>query len=244
MQTPPKPNYQRELEQTLSTIPAGTKPHLFLHACCAPCSSYVLEYLSRYFTITIYFYNPNIMPEAEFSHRLAELRRLLQEMPLEGTVSVVAGTWEPERFLALAKGHEHEPERGERCQRCIRLRLEQTMQAAKDAHADFVTTTLSISPHKDANFSAVQSWQSNSMSHGYMQISRKRAVISVRLHCPANMTCIGKISAAVCSPPQTAMQHLIKHQKYKKSAAFAAFFHVTPVSRRFSKNLLAIARET
>ena len=67
MQTPPKPNYQRELEQTLSTIPAGTKPHLFLHACCAPCSSYVLEYLSRYFTITIYFYNPNIMPEAEFS---------------------------------------------------------------------------------------------------------------------------------------------------------------------------------
>ena len=152
MQTPPKPNYQRELEQTLSTIPAGTKPHLFLHACCAPCSSYVLEYLSRYFTITIYFYNPNIMPEAEFSHRLAELRRLLQEMPLEGTVSVVAGTWEPERFLALAKGHEHEPERGERCQRCIRLRLEQTMQAAKAAHADFVTTTLSISPHKDANF--------------------------------------------------------------------------------------------
>ncbi len=87
MQTTPKPNYQRELEQTLSTIPAGTKPHLFLHACCAPCSSYVLEYLSRYFTITIYFYNPNIMPEAEFSHRLAELRRLLQEMPLEGTVS-------------------------------------------------------------------------------------------------------------------------------------------------------------
>lgn len=152
MQTPPKPNYQRELEQMLSTIPAGTKPHLFLHACCAPCSSYVLEYLSRYFTITIYFYNPNIMPEAEFSHRLAELRRLLQEMPLEGTVSVVAGTWEPERFLALAKGHEHEPERGERCQRCIRLRLEQTMQAAKDAHADFVTTTLSISPHKDASF--------------------------------------------------------------------------------------------
>ena len=112
MQTPPKPNYQRELEQTLSTIPAGTKPHLFLHACCAPCSSYVLEYLSRYFTITIYFYNPNIMPEAEFSHRLAELRRLLQEMPLEGTISVIAGTWEPERFLALAKGHEHEPERG------------------------------------------------------------------------------------------------------------------------------------
>ena len=152
MLTPPKPNYQRELEQTLSTIPTGTKPHLFLHACCAPCSSYVLEYLSRYFTITIYFYNPNIMPEAEFSHRLAELRRLLQEMPLEGTVSVVAGTWEPERFLALAKGHEHEPERGERCQRCIRLRLEQTVTAAKAAHEDFVTTSLSICPHKDASF--------------------------------------------------------------------------------------------
>lgn len=112
MQTPPKPNYQRELERVLQGIPAGEKPALFLHACCAPCSSYVLEYLSRYFTITIYFYNPNIMPEKEFSHRLSELRRLLQEMPLSGTVSVVAGVWEPERFLSLAKGLEQEPERG------------------------------------------------------------------------------------------------------------------------------------
>ena len=95
-----------------------------------------------------------------------------------------------------------------------------------------------------SSISAVQSWQSSLMSRGYMQISRKRAVINARLYCPTNMTCIGRISAAVYSPPQTAMQHLIKHQKYGKSAAFAAFFHVIPVSRRFSKNLLAIARET
>lgn len=148
----PKPNYQNELERMLKTIPAGQKPDLFLHACCAPCSSYVLEYLSQYFTITLYFYNPNIMPETEFQYRLAELRRLLQEMPLSGTVTVAEGKWEPERFTALAKGLEQEPERGERCQRCIRLRLTETFRAAKAAGADFVTTTLSISPHKDAMF--------------------------------------------------------------------------------------------
>lgn len=152
MQTLQKLNYQRELERVLQSIPTGKTPILFLHACCAPCSSYVLEYLSRYFTIIIYFYNPNIMPEQEFSYRLSELRRLLQEMPLSGTVSVIARNWEPERFLSLAKGLEQEPERGERCRRCIGLRLEETFRAAKAASADYVTTTLSISPHKDAQF--------------------------------------------------------------------------------------------
>lgn len=147
-------NFQKELDKLLEQQEKNQEngKRLFLHSCCAPCSSYVLEYLSRYFTITIYFYNPNIMPEKEFSHRLSELRRLLQEMPLSGTVSVVAGVWEPERFLSLAKGLEQEPEWGERCRRCIGLRLEETFRAAKAAGADYVTTTLSISPHKDAQF--------------------------------------------------------------------------------------------
>jgi hypothetical protein len=148
----PKRNYQLELDRILAAIPAGEKPTLFLHACCAPCSSYVLEYLHRYFRITLFFYNPNIMPEQEFSYRLSELRRLLQEMQLADRITVVEGVWEPERFLALADGLEQEPERGERCRRCIGLRLEETFRAAKAAHADYVTTTLSISPHKDAAF--------------------------------------------------------------------------------------------
>lgn len=148
----PKRNYQLELDRILAAIPAGEKPTLFLHACCAPCSSYVLEYLHRYFRITLFFYNPNIMPEQEFSYRLSELRRLLQEMQLADRITVVEGVWEPERFLALADGLEQEPERGERCRRCIGLRLEETFRAAKAAHADYVTTTLSISPHKDTAF--------------------------------------------------------------------------------------------
>ena len=150
MQTPPKPNYQRELEQTLSTIPAGTKPHLFLHACCAPCSSYVLEYLSRYFSIVLFYYNPNISPQQEYEKRVAEVRRLLQEMPLAGPVTLTLGDYEPERFFDLAKGHEAEPEGGDRCTLCYRLRLTEAAQAAKDLACDYFTTTLSISPYKNA----------------------------------------------------------------------------------------------
>ena len=233
MQTTPKPNYQRELEQTLSTIPAGTKPHLFLHACCAPCSSYVLEYLSRYFTITIYFYNPNIMPEAEFSH----WKERFLSLPEHGNQN---GFWLWQKVMNTNQNGANAVNAAFACdwnRPCRRQKM--PMRILSPPRFPSVRTKMQVS-----SISAVQSWQSNLMSRGYMQISRKRAVISVRLHCPTNMTCIGKISAAVYSPPQTAMQHLIKHQKYKKSAAFAAFFHVTPVSRRFSKNLLAIARET
>lgn len=129
-------------------------PVLFLHACCAPCSSYVLEYLSRYFAITLFFYNPNIAPEEEYLHRKAELKRLVQEMPLGHPVKIVDGDYFPERFYGLAKGLEREPERGFRCQRCIRHRLEETFRAAAELEntPDFVCTTLTISPHKDAPF--------------------------------------------------------------------------------------------
>ena len=107
-----KINYQLETDRILAQLPAERTPTLFLHACCAPCSSYVLEYLSRYFAITLFFYNPNISPEAEYLHRKAELCRLVQELPLGNPVTVVDGDYLPERFYALAKGLEQEPERG------------------------------------------------------------------------------------------------------------------------------------
>ncbi len=114
----------------------------------------MLEYLSRYFAITLFFYNPNISPEAEYLHRKAELCRLVQELPLGNPVTVVDGDYLPERFYALAKGLEQEPERGARCQKCIGHRLEETFRAAAalEISPDFVCTTLTISPHKDAVF--------------------------------------------------------------------------------------------
>ncbi len=147
-----KVNYQVKMEQTIKALPRDRVPVLFLHACCAPCSSYVLETLSRYFSIRLFFYNPNIMPHEEYQYRLSEVRRLIGELPLVNPVEVIDGEYEPERFLALAKGLENEPERGTRCRKCISHRLEETVKAAVKEKADFVTTTLSISPHKDAPF--------------------------------------------------------------------------------------------
>lgn len=151
---PLKINYQLALDQILAQLPQDRAPVLFLHGCCAPCSSYVLEYLSQYFAITLYFYNPNISPSSEYAHRREELRRLVQQMPLGNPVTIIDGDYAPERFYTLAKGLEQEPERGLRCQKCIGHRLEETFRAAKQLPVppDFVGTTLTISPHKDAAF--------------------------------------------------------------------------------------------
>ena len=146
-----KRNYQKELDVLLEHLEKETlRPKLLLHACCAPCSSYVLEYLSRYFSIVLFYYNPNISPQQEYEKRVAEVRRLLQEMPLAGPVTLTLGDYEPERFFDLAKGHEAEPEGGDRCTLCYRLRLTEAAQAAKDLACDYFTTTLSISPYKNA----------------------------------------------------------------------------------------------
>ena len=145
------PNYQKELEKILAGIsPDAARPRLLLHCCCAPCSSYVLEYLSRYFDITADFYNPNISPAAEYRHRADELRRLIGEMPLSGPVAFEEGAYEPERFFEAVRGLEDCPEGGERCRVCFRLRLEQAAQWAKEGGFDWFTTTLTISPLKNA----------------------------------------------------------------------------------------------
>lgn len=144
-------NYQILLDREIEKITAGSaKPRLLLHVCCAPCSSYVLEYLSRYFDITAYFYNPNISPESEYRYRAEELVRLTREMPLSSPVSCQIETYTPAEFTTIAKGLENEPEGGVRCTACYRLRLAQTAKiAARDGY-DYFTTTLSISPLKDA----------------------------------------------------------------------------------------------
>ncbi len=139
------------LDQTLASLKkSGERPTLLLHACCAPCSSYVLEYLSNFFRITLFFYNPNISPEAEYNTRLCELERFVRDAGLAGEVAILPSKYEPERFFELAKGFEDAPEGEERCERCFRLRLEESAIAAKNGGFDYFTTTLSISPHKNA----------------------------------------------------------------------------------------------
>ncbi len=129
---------------------AGKRPGLLLHVCCAPCSTACLERLAEAFDVTCFYYNPNISPEGEYDRRFGELERLLSVMPLPHTPSLVRGAYEPERFRALAEGLEDLPEGGPRCARCYRLRLEETARlAARDGYPYF-TTTLSVSPYKDA----------------------------------------------------------------------------------------------
>ena len=151
MNTGTKLNYQKELDRILNGLERRQEvPALLLHSCCAPCSSYVLEYLARYFRITIFYYNPNISPEEEYRKRVEEQKRLIREMPLEHPVYFVEGKYEPELFFELAKGLEEVPEGGERCFRCYELRLREAARAAKELRQDYFTTTLTISPLKNA----------------------------------------------------------------------------------------------
>ena len=125
-------------------------PRLFLHSCCAPCSSYVLEYLSEYFEITVFYYNPNIFPESEFEKRIHEQEKLIRELPAKHTIHFQAGNYDSEKFYEMAKGLEMIPEGGERCFRCYELRLREAARFAKEGRYDYFTTTLSISPLKNA----------------------------------------------------------------------------------------------
>lgn len=145
-----KQNYQLLLDETLKEVSQQeVKPKLLLHACCAPCSSYVLEYLSNYFDITLLFYNPNISPESEYDFRANELKRLVDEMPLSSKPKVVVCNYDNKPFLKIAKGLEDLPEGGNRCFLCYELRLNQAAKYAKENNFDYFCTTLSISPHKN-----------------------------------------------------------------------------------------------
>ncbi len=147
----PVRNYSKELEAILQRLEqSGEVPTLLLHACCAPCSSYVLEYLSRYFSISILYYNPNISPKQEYEKRRAELERLVQEMSLKHPVTLLPCEYGSEAFQKAAQGLENVPEGGERCMKCFRLRLSRAAEEAKKRGFDYFTTTLSISPLKNA----------------------------------------------------------------------------------------------
>lgn len=141
-------NYQKKLEETIEKI-RGKKPKLLLHACCAPCSSYVLEYLNKYFDIALYFYNPNIYPYTEFEFRADELKRLVNEMGLN--IEIIVEEYDNQSFEDVAKDYCDLPEGMVRCFNCYRLRLEKSIKYAKNKGFDYVTTTLSVSPHKSAD---------------------------------------------------------------------------------------------
>ena len=146
-----KINYNLEMERELARIEAsGARPRLLLHSCCAPCSSAVLERLEPAFDIGVFYYNPNIAPAGEFEHRVAEQVRLAQALPHTGNIEVIRGPYDPERFYAAVRGHEDDPEGGARCAICFRLRLREAAILAAQRGDDYFTTTLTISPLKDA----------------------------------------------------------------------------------------------
>ena len=147
----PSRNYAKELERLIQKLQQeGKVPRLLLHACCAPCSSAVLEYLSQYFAITLLYYNPNIAPLEEYQKREAELRRLVSQMKFTHPVELLPCQYDGQAFVQAARGLEGEPEGGKRCEACFRLRLRYAAQEAASLRFDYYTTTLSISPMKNA----------------------------------------------------------------------------------------------
>ena len=146
-----KINYQKELDKLIAKFTEeGRVPSLLLHSCCAPCSSYCIEYLSQYFHVTVFYYNPNIYPDDEYYHRVKEQQRFINEFPTKYQVDFIEGDYDKSSFYDIAKGLEKEPEKGKRCHKCYELRLRRTATVAKEKMFDFFSTTLTISPMKDS----------------------------------------------------------------------------------------------
>lgn len=146
-----KENYHLKMQEMIKEYCSDVKvPKLLLHSCCAPCSSYCLELLSQYFEVTVFYYNPNIFPPEEYTMRVAEQERFVQSFPAKHKISFVEGTYDTEKFYAMVKGMETLKEGGERCFACYELRLRESAEYAKAHGFDFFTTTLSISPLKNA----------------------------------------------------------------------------------------------
>lgn len=144
-----KINYQKELDKIIEQKKENV-PTLFLHSCCAPCSSYVIEYLSNFFAITVFYYNPNISPSEEYTFRSNEQKRLIDEMKTKYPVTYTDEDYDSSQFYNAVKGLEKEPEGGKRCEKCFELRLERTAEKAAEGRFDYFATTLTISPLKNA----------------------------------------------------------------------------------------------
>lgn len=147
-----KRQYHREMEAEIGRIPQGRAPRLLLHSCCGPCSTAVLEQLVPYFEIVLFYYNPNIAPEEEFNRRLATQRQLLDALPHPYPITLLAPPYDAAPFWEAVKGVEDTPEMGERCERCIAQRMREALSAAIAQHCDYFTTTLTVSPHKNAPY--------------------------------------------------------------------------------------------
>lgn len=185
--------YQKQLDDFLNLLEqkqssdtvSFVKPSLLLHACCGPCSSYVLEYLSQHFDITVFYYNPNIYPEQEYHRRLNELKAFYTKFAPAAGVNVIEETYNPDDFYKAIQIHEHperasEPEKGERCRLCYKFRLERAYEYAVAHHYDYYCTTLSISPFKDAE-------KINTLGNEIVEEHQKSIVSTSKessLHCP------------------------------------------------------------
>lgn len=144
-------NYQKILEKELEKIQRSNKiPSLLLHSCCGPCSSYVIEYLTKYFNITILYYNPNISPQEEYEKRKEEQIKLINIIPKTNKVNIIDCDYDNDKYEKIIKGLEKEPERGKRCTKCFNLRLEKTAEIASKNNYDYFGTTLTVSPYKNA----------------------------------------------------------------------------------------------
>lgn len=143
-------NYDIEMEKQISNIKEGEK--ILLHACCAPCSSAVLERLGNLFTITIYYYNPNINEKIEYDKRITELKKFISKFKTKYPISLIEGTYEPLKYQEIIKGLENEPERGKRCYECYKLRLTETAKTAEKLGYKYFCTTLTLSPYKNSNW--------------------------------------------------------------------------------------------
>ena len=143
-------NYDLEMIKQMDSIKEGTP--LLLHACCAPCSSAVLERIGNFFEVTIFYYNPNITNQDEYKKRIDEIRRFIFSFDTKYPIHLEEGHYDPREFFDIAKGLEKEPERGKRCYKCYELRLEETARIADSLGFDYFCTTLTLSPHKNSNW--------------------------------------------------------------------------------------------
>ena len=198
-----KRNYQKEMEKVLdAAVRDGRVPTLFLHSCCAPCSSYVLEYLSQYFSITVFYYNPNISPKEEYEARTEEVQRLIRELPAVHPIRFVEGKYDPECYYEAVRGHEKDPEGGERCGICFEMRLREAAKLAAEGGYDWFTTTLTISPLEKCRapqYDRAGDGRRVSCGISAVGFQVKKRDISARSSCRRSIIYTGRITADACS---------------------------------------------
>ena len=196
-----KENYQKQLDALLAALPPEGKPRLLLQSCCGPCSSYVLEYLTRYLRVTVLYYNPNIQPRDEYDRRLYWQRELIRQLPTPEPVDLLACDYDGQRYIDAVRGLEREPEGGARCTVCFRLRLEETARQARAHGFDFLARR---SPSRrtrtrSGSTPSARSWRSNTACAGCRRTSKSARAISAASSCPNSTASTGRNTAAVCT---------------------------------------------